>query len=265
MTKVYSRIPPPKMKNFRFEMTKVYSRIPPKWRTSDLGWPKFTPEYPPKMKNFRFEMTKVYSGIPPQNEKLQIWNDQSLLRNTPQWKTSDLRWPKFTVEWTPPKWKTSDLGWPKFTPEYPPPKMKNFRFGMTKVYSGIPPPQNEKLQIWDDQSLLRNTPPPGLESGRSYVETNLYPTVDTTRLTLFYQNYSQVQLVCVCVSLPHQQIVTNVMEIIRRKKTRILSSDLVRGPESTFEHHIRWSSGCNSLSSLPGPALGDTIAGHGIP
>ena len=63
-------------------------------------------------------MTKGNSGIPPpQNEKLQIWNDQSLLRNTPQWKTSDLRWPKFT-------------------PEYP--------------------PQNEKLQIWDDQNLVWN-------------------------------------------------------------------------------------------------------------
>ena len=116
----------PPMKNFRFEMTKVYSRISPH-----------------KMKNFRFEMTKVYSRISP-----------------------------------PPKWKTSDLRWPKFTPEYTPPKMKNFRFEMTKVYSGIPLPPNEKLQIWDDQSLLRNTPPPppeGLESGRSYVETNLYP------------------------------------------------------------------------------------------
>ena len=31
---------------------------------------------------------------------------------------------------------------------------------MTKVYSGIPPPDFGKLQIWDDQSLLRNTPPP---------------------------------------------------------------------------------------------------------
>ena len=54
----------------------------------------------------------------------------------------------------PPQWKTSDFRWPKFTPEYPP-QMKNFRFQMTKVYSGIPPP--------------------ALESGRSYVETNLYP------------------------------------------------------------------------------------------
>ena len=83
ITKVYSRIPPPQMKNFRFEITKVYSGIPPKWKTSDLRWPKFTPEFPPKMKNFRFEMTKVYSGIPPPSEKLQIWDDQSLLQNTP--------------------------------------------------------------------------------------------------------------------------------------------------------------------------------------
>ena len=32
----------------------------------------------------------------------------------------------------------------------------------------------EKLQIWDDQSLHWNTPPLRPESGRSYVETNLY-------------------------------------------------------------------------------------------
>ena len=60
-------------------------------KTSDLGWPKFTPKYPP----------------PPISEKLQIWDDQSLLQNTP-----------------------------------------------------LPPPHFGKLQIWDDQSLLRNTPPP---------------------------------------------------------------------------------------------------------
>ena len=91
--------------------------------------------------------------LPPPNEKLQIWDDQSLLWNTP---------PKT------PKWKTWDLRWPKFTLEYPTPppqnpKMKNFRFEMTKVYSRIPhppKPQNEKLQIWDDKSVLWNTPPP---------------------------------------------------------------------------------------------------------
>ena len=97
--------------NLGFGMTKVYSGIPPPpfWKTSDLGWPKFTPEYPP---------SAPYFG------KLQIWDDQSLLRNTP------LR-PIFR--------KASDLGWPKFTLEYPPPISENLGFGMTKVYSGIPP------------------------------------------------------------------------------------------------------------------------------
>ena len=72
---------------------------PPFWKTSDLGRPKFTPEYPPISENFRFGKTKVYSGIPPISEnlrfgmtkvyspphfgKLQIWDDQSLLQNTP--------------------------------------------------------------------------------------------------------------------------------------------------------------------------------------
>ena len=183
--------------------TLLYSSSPPPlWKTSDLGWPKFTPKYPPPfMENFRFGMTKVYSEIPPphfgklqiwddqsllQNTplphfgKLQIWDDQSLLRNIPPfWKTSDLGWPKFTPKYPPPHFETSDLGWPKFTPKYPPPFgklqiwddqillrntpspiMENFRFGMTKVYSEIPPPPHIlKLQIWDDQSLLRNTPP----------------------------------------------------------------------------------------------------------
>ena len=60
----------------------------------------------------------------------------------------------------PPFWKTSDLGWPKFTLEYPLPISENFRFGMAKVYSGIPPRHFRKLQIWDGQSLLWNTPPP---------------------------------------------------------------------------------------------------------
>ena len=89
-----------------------------------------------------------------------------ILQRAPFW--------NFRPESLPPpqKWKTSDLRWPKFTPEYPPP-MKNFRFEMTKVYSGIPPP-NEKLQIWDDQSLLRNTPPPPQVAGGSSVCGDLY-------------------------------------------------------------------------------------------
>ena len=80
---------------------------PPFGKTSDLGWPKFTPEYPPPpiWENFRFGMTKVYSGIPPPYfGNLQIWDDQSLLQNTPP----------------PPILENFRLGWPKFTPEYPP-------------------------------------------------------------------------------------------------------------------------------------------------
>ena len=57
-------------------------------------------------------MTKVYPEIPPPHfGKLQIWDDQSLLRNTPL-----------------------------------PPILENFRFGMTKVYSEIPP-HFGKLQL----------------------------------------------------------------------------------------------------------------------
>ena len=98
---------------------------PPFWKTSDLRWPKFTPEYPPPQfrKTSDLRWPKFTPEYPPHLGKLQIWDDQSLLWNTP-----------------PPFWKTSDLRWPKFTPEYPP------HFG--------------KLQIWDDQSLLWNTPPP---------------------------------------------------------------------------------------------------------
>ena len=125
MTKVCSEIPP-KMKNFRFEMTKVYFGIPPNEKLQIWDDQNLLRNTSP-MKNFRFEMTKVYSGIPPPNEKLQIWDDQSLLWNTPP--------------------------------------MKNFRFEMTKVYSGIPPPQNEKL-------------------GRSYVETKSVSPVDTISFPL---------------------------------------------------------------------------------
>ena len=82
---------------------------------------------PPISENFRFGITKVYSGIPPP---------------PPFQKTSDLGSPKFTLEYPPPFRKTSDLGSPKFTLEYP------------------PPPHFGKLQIWDGQSLLQNTPPP---------------------------------------------------------------------------------------------------------
>ena len=137
--------PPPILENFRFGMTKVYSGIPsPFWKTSDLGWPKFTSEYPPP--NFGklqiWDDQSLLWNTPPHFGKLQIWNDQSLLRNTPHPISENFRFGMTKVySGIPlPFWKTSDLGWPKFTPKYPPP-----HFG--------------KLQIWDDQSLLWNTPP----------------------------------------------------------------------------------------------------------
>ena len=115
MTKVYLEIPPspPILENFRFGMTKVYSKIIP----------------PPILENFRFGMTKVYSEIPPHFGKLQIWDDQSLLRNT----TPPHHFGKLQI------WDDQSLF--RNTPS---PILENFRFGMTKVYSEIPPP-NRKL------------------------------------------------------------------------------------------------------------------------
>ena len=90
---------------------------------------------------------KPLSGIsdqkPPPFRKLQIWDDQSLLRNTPPPNFGKLQ-----------IWDDQSL-----LRNTPPPILENFRFEMTKVYSEIPPPIFGKLQIWDDQSLLRNTPP----------------------------------------------------------------------------------------------------------
>ena len=84
-------------------------------------------------------------ALPPHFGKLQIWDDQSLLRNTPPTHISE----------------NFRFGMTKVYSGIPPlpPISENFRFGMTKVYSGIPP-HFGKLQIWDDQSLLRNTLPP---------------------------------------------------------------------------------------------------------
>ena len=128
--------------------------------------------------------------------KLQIWDDQSLLWNTPPPILENFRFgmTKVYSGIPPPFWKTSDLGWPKFTPKYPPPILENFRFGMTKVYSGIPLPYFGKLQIWDDQSLLRNTPapppPPEFKNAESYYMWRLYPTGITTSSSCY--NYQPV-------------------------------------------------------------------------
>ena len=105
-------------------------------KTSDLGWPKFTLEYPPgphyfgKLQIWDDQSLLWNTPHPPTPHfgKLQIWDDQSLLRNTPNpppphfgklqiWDDQSLLWNTPS----PPFWKISDLGWPKFTPEYPHP------------------------------------------------------------------------------------------------------------------------------------------------
>ena len=95
---------------------------PPFRKTSDSGWPKFTPEYPPQF-----------------------------------WETSDLGWPKFTPEYTPPFQKTSDFGWPKFALEYPPtpppPSRKTSDLGWPKFTPEYPPNENwQRVQVWDLQN-----------------------------------------------------------------------------------------------------------------
>ena len=87
-------------------------------------------------------MTKVYSGIPPHFRKLQIWDDQSLLRNTPTPHFGKLQ-----------IWDDQSLLWNT------PPILENFRFWDDQSLLRNTPPHFGKLQIWDDQSLLRNTPP----------------------------------------------------------------------------------------------------------
>ena len=105
-------------------------KAPPFRKTSDLRWPKFTSKYPPILENFRFEMTTVYSEIPPHFGKVQIWDDQSLLRNTPPPISENFRFEMTKVYSKippPPFRKTSDLRWPKFTPKYPPPPFQKIR------------------------------------------------------------------------------------------------------------------------------------------
>ena len=111
---------------------------PPFRKTSDLGWPKFTPEYPS-----------------PLFGKLQIWDDQSLLRNTPHFGKLQI-------------WDDQSL-------------LRNT-------------PHFGKLQIWDDQSLLWNTPPfnencqrvqvRDFQNTESYYVWRLYPTRITTSLLI---------------------------------------------------------------------------------
>ena len=127
---------------------------PPFRKTSDLGWPMFTPEYPPHFGKLQIwnDQSLLWNTPPhPPFGKLQIWDDQSLLQNTPP------HFGKLQI------WHDQSL-------------LRN-----------TPPPHFGKLQIWHDQSLLRNTPPtspppPEFKNAESYYMWRLYPTGITTRL-----------------------------------------------------------------------------------
>ena len=133
------------------------------WETTVMhkqvsGW---TVNFGPNSPVYPFLELKTRIPPPPHFWKLQIWDDQSLLRNTPPiLENFRFGMTKVYSKIPPPFWKTSDLGWPKFTPKYPPPP----HFGKLQIWDDQSllrntPPHFGKLQIWDDQSLLRNTPP----------------------------------------------------------------------------------------------------------
>ena len=132
---------PPISENFRFEMTKVYSEISPHFGKLQIwGDQSLLQNTPPFGKLQIWDDQSLLWNIP-HFGKLQIWGDQSLLQNTPPfgklqiWDDQSLLWntppPHFRklqiwddqslLQNTPPFWKTSDLRWPKFTPKYPPP------------------------------------------------------------------------------------------------------------------------------------------------
>ena len=73
--------------------------------------------------------------------KLHIWDDQSLLWNTP-----------------------------------PPPHFGKLHIWDDQSLLQNTPPHFRKLQIWDDQSLLRNTPPPISENSR-FEMTKVYSEI----------------------------------------------------------------------------------------
>ena len=85
-----------------------------KWKLSES--PNLSvPEYPPPNENCQSVQIRLSQNTP-HFGKLQIWDDHSLLWNTP-----------------------------------PPPISENFRFEMTKVYSEIPPPplsENPGDRMW---------------------------------------------------------------------------------------------------------------------
>ena len=150
---------------------------PPFWKTSDLGWPKFTPEYPPPFR-----------------------------------KTSDLGWPKFTPEYPPPISENFRFGMTKVYSRIPP-ISENFRFGMTKVYSGIPPLWKLSLRIPPPCENCQRVQVREFQNTKSYYMWRLYPTRITTSSSIAqYQTngsskqkyiYSGIEFISHFVSLMH--------------------------------------------------------------
>ena len=151
----------------------------PNSETSDLGWPKFTPEYPPpNSENFRFGMTKVYSRIPPQKLKFRqilALCDFSVSESPPPRKLKfrqTLALCDFSVSEYPPPQKLKFrqiLALCDFSvSEYPPPPPENWNLGrswhfVTFQFQNTPlPPENWNLgRSWHFVTFqFHNTPPP---------------------------------------------------------------------------------------------------------
>ena len=126
---------------------------------------------------------KPLSGIsdqkapPPFRKTSDLRWPKFTLEYPPILENSDLRWPKFTLEYSPPPffWKTSDLKWPKFTPETPPvpsPFQKTSDLRWPK-FTPEYPPILENLRFEMTKVYSRIPPPHFRKCGRSYVETNL--------------------------------------------------------------------------------------------
>ena len=107
---------------------------------------------------------KPLSGIedqkapPPHFGKLQIWDDQSLLQNTPPI-SENFRFGMTKVySRIPPISENFRFGMTKVYSRIPP-ISENFRFGMTKVYSRIPP-ISENFRFGMTKVYSRIPPPP---------------------------------------------------------------------------------------------------------
>ena len=121
---------------------------------------------------------------PHENEKLQIWDDQSLLWNTPP---------------PPPENWNLAISWhfeyfQFWHPTSPPPpwKLKFSHFLALWVFSVLAPPWKLKfshfLALWVFSVLA--PPQKGLQSGRSYVETILYPPCIPLVVKVHQESYS---------------------------------------------------------------------------